>query len=70
MKDIVEPAGRRDDIDRIVDALLENPNRAADIKTLLRQKILAPDVVHVAHPVHDDRVHEDDPEDIWDNVPV
>ncbi|MDJ1007292.1 MAG: hypothetical protein QNJ13_05645 [Paracoccaceae bacterium] len=69
LKDIVEPEATRDDIDRIVDALLENPTRAGDIKTLLRQKMTAPEVVRVARAVAAERPN-DDVEDFWDNVPV
>lgn len=69
MKDIREPETGRDDIDRIVDALLEDPNRAGDVKDLLRMKMRAPDVVSIVTP----RVAmpmNDDSEDFWDNVPV
>ena len=69
LKDIMETNTSRDDIDRIVDALLENPTRAGDIKTLLRQKMEAPDVVSVARAVRRDPAG-DDVEDMWDNVPV
>jgi len=69
MKDIVEHAQRPDDIDRIVDALLENPGSAGDIKALLRNKLTSPDVVRVAR-ASISLSEEDDVEDFWDNVPV
>jgi len=64
-----EPRQGRDDIDRIVDALLENPTRAGDIKALPRQKMTAPEVVRVAHAVTTGPSTEDIDE-FWDNVPV
>lgn len=72
LKDIVESSQPRDDIDRIVDALLENPERVSDIKVLLRNKLDAPEKVHVAYPVSGDAppVDECDLDDFWDNVPV
>ncbi|MEM9707689.1 MAG: hypothetical protein AAF871_02780 [Pseudomonadota bacterium] len=72
LKDIAEPNVHRDDIDRIIDALLENPSRAGDIKTLLRQKMDAPEVVMMTPKSASER-HTDfggDVEDFWDNVPV
>ncbi|MEO1239499.1 MAG: hypothetical protein AAFW64_07545 [Pseudomonadota bacterium] len=72
MKDNAEPAQRSDDIDRIVDALLENPERVSDIKTLLRNKMIAPETVHVARPVAEPTPDADDTDldDLWDNVPI
>ena len=69
MKDLIEARQSRDDIDRIVDALLENPTRAGDIKTLLRQKMIAPEVVRVAHVTPAEPAAEEI-DDFWDNVPV
>jgi len=66
---MIEPERMSDDIDRIVDALLANPASAGDIKTILRSKLSAPDIVHVVHAAplpHG----ADDLEDFWDNVPV
>lgn len=65
-----EDTSDRDDIDRIVEALLENPDRAADIKTMLRSKMLAPEVVHMVAPRAAEATGSDDTEDFWDNVPV
>lgn len=72
MKDNVEPDRCSDDIDRIVDALLENPDRVSDIKTLLRNKMTAPETVRVVNPVAVSSTVEDDGDvdDLWDNVPV
>lgn len=66
---MIEPERMSDDIDRIVDALLANPANAGDIKTILRSKLGAPDIVHVVHAAP--RTQDaDDVEDFWDNVPV
>lgn len=72
LKDNVEHGHGRDDIDRIVDALLANPDRISDIKTLLRSKITSPDTVRVAYPVAEPELAEadTDSDDFWDNVPV
>ncbi|MEL7460547.1 MAG: hypothetical protein AAFX45_11100 [Pseudomonadota bacterium] len=72
LKDNVEPAQRSDDIDRIVDALLENPERVSDIKALLRNKMIAPETVCVVNPVAASVPVDDDSDldDLWDNVPV
>lgn len=69
MKDITEARYGRDDIDRIVDALLQNPDQAGDIKALLRQKMTAPDIVHVVRAARPERATEE-LDDFWDNVPV
>ena len=72
LKDNVEPGNGRDDIDRIVDALLANPDQISDIKTLLRHKLSAPETVHVARPaaVPVPADLAEDVDDFWDNVPV
>lgn len=72
LKDNVQPDRGTDDIDRIVDALLENPERISDIKTLLRNKMIAPETVHVVNPVATATATADDGDldDLWDNVPV
>ena len=64
----------RDDVDVIIDTLLAEPERAEDLKTMLRHKMAAPEVGAVAHakpvaaPPEIDT--QDDVEDLWDNVPV
>ena len=72
LKDNMELANGVDDIDRIVDALLANPERVSDIKTLLRNKMIAPETVHVVRPVAAASTVEDesDLDDLWDNVPI
>lgn len=71
LKDIVEPDHTPDDIDRIVDALLESPDRADDLKTLLRRKMTSPEVVHVMRALRAEPPAEDaDTDEFWDNVPV
>ncbi|MDJ1016977.1 MAG: hypothetical protein QNJ35_10730 [Paracoccaceae bacterium] len=63
----------RDDVDVIIDTLLAEPERAEDLKTMLRHKMAAPEVVAVAHakPVSKPDIDaQDDVEDLWDNVPV
>ncbi|MEL7027230.1 MAG: hypothetical protein AAGO57_08395, partial [Pseudomonadota bacterium] len=69
MKDIMEPGRERDDIDRIVEALLDNPERAQDIKNLLRQKMNAPDVLRVMSATAAERPDDPEPDsdDFWDN---
>lgn len=71
MKDNADPHRAGDDIDRIVEALLANPDQSASIKTLLREKLGAPDLVQVAYAaaavLNDD---SDDADDFWDNVPI
>lgn len=69
MKDLTASTGNHDDIDVIVDALLKNPESADDIKTLLRQKILAPRKVRVLKAkVERAKVIEQD--EFWENFPV
>ncbi len=72
LKDTLDPDTGQDDIDRIVDALLERPDRVSDIKTLLRNKMYSPDVVRVAHPLESapEEARANDIDDFWDNVPV
>ena len=68
MKDIIEDAVPRDDVDRLVDAALAEPGRADDIKAILRTKIVAVGPVPVAASMT--ASDDDDPEDFWDNFPV
>jgi hypothetical protein len=59
-----------DDVDRIVDALVADPTRAEDLKSVLRSKLVAPDAVRVALPFRAVSVASEEAEDMWDNVPV
>lgn len=59
-----------DDIDRIVDVILEDPQRVDDMKRLLRTKMSAPDDVSVMPQVAPVRARTVEPDDLWDNVPV
>lgn len=68
MKDATALVNDTDDIDIIVDALMRNPENADDIKTLLRQKLRAPDAVRVLKA--EARQPEEEPEEFWDNLPV
>ena len=61
------------DVDRIVDALLDDPSSARKAKALLTRKLEAPDVVRVAVQSRrnaDEVAIEDADDDLWDNVPV
>ena len=73
MKDLADTYADRDDVDHLIDRLLADPGTADDVKTLLRHKMSAPDVVAVA-PVTSRRTRqtdtEDDLEDMWDNLPI
>jgi hypothetical protein len=63
-------AFRGDEVDRIVETLLAHPERASELKTLLRNRIENPSVVQFA-PVADPlTLPIEDADDMWDNVPV
>jgi hypothetical protein len=64
MKDILTSPAARDAVDLIVDELLEHPSRAEAIKTRLRQKLDTPP------PRQAGVVESDDPDDLWENLPV
>lgn len=73
MKDLPDRQRRKgDDIDQIVDALISNPSRADDLKSLLRGKMHSPKTVKVAYAASG--MAEDasawEAEELWDNVPV
>lgn len=63
-------ARRRDEIDAIVDDILAAPERAEELKRLLRARLARLETAH-GRPrlrlVKDDR---GDPDTFWDNVPV
>ena len=69
-----EKSAKPDEIDRIIGALIEDPTRANDVKTLLRQKIAAAPVVDPrssSSASAEAAVSEEgSDEDIWDNMPV
>ncbi|MXQ06772.1 hypothetical protein GQ651_02820 [Alphaproteobacteria bacterium GH1-50] len=73
MKDLPATYGDRDDVDHLIDRLLADPGTVEDVKTLLRHKMSAPDVIAVApvcaRSLQADRA-EEDVEDMWDNVPI
>lgn len=56
----------QDDVDRLVDTLLAEPDRADDIKNLLRNRLGVERVVHLKAV----RSVSEDLDDMWDNVPV
>ena len=60
---------KTDDIDKIVDTLLADPNSAEDVKDALRKRLLAKTTEPVEASRRDDDQH-DDADDMWDNVPV
>lgn len=61
-------AKRRDEIDVIVDDILARPDRAEELKRLLRDRLGQPANVQKARF----RVvaSNSDPDSLWDNVPV
>lgn len=63
-------ATRDDDIDTLVDTLLAQPERAADIKTILRRKMAADGRAKSGPFLTLVPVRADDADDMWDNVPV
>ncbi len=64
-------AKRRDDIDVFVDDLLATPDRAEELKRILRDQLGAPlsDTGRRAH-LKVVRDAKNDPDSLWDNVPV
>lgn len=76
------PDGRRraDDIDRIVEALIADPSRSEDLKSLLRRKIRSHGTVAVPHATRgmaekprlwqEDEGAAEQAEELWDNLPV
>ncbi|MCV2871671.1 hypothetical protein OEZ71_05130 [Defluviimonas sp. WL0050] len=64
-------AKRRDDIDLFVDDLLARPERAEELKRMLRDRLGAPIPPFGRRP-HLKVVSEtaNDPDSLWDNVPV
>ena len=64
-------AKRRDDIDAFVDDLLAMPDRAEELKRMLRDRLGAP-MSTTERRAHLRVVHhtESDPDSLWDNVPV
>lgn len=66
MSNAMRQASRKDDVDTLVDTLLAEPDRADDIKSMLRHKLDMAGIVHLK-PVP---ASTDDLDDMWDNVPV
>ena len=64
MKDILTSPAARDAVDLIVDELLEHPSRAEAIKAQLRRKL----DTRPRRPAG--VVEADDPDDLWENLPV
>jgi hypothetical protein len=61
-------AHRRDDIDMIVDDILARPERAEELKRILRDRLGTPANSRKAQ--FKVVVSNDDPDSLWDNVPV
>lgn len=74
MNTIVEPKTARDDIDRIVDELVANPDRAGDLKKMLRHKIQEPQKISVLRAGQKEPQQSGpaatEQDDFWDNFPV
>lgn len=66
----VRKVDRTDDVDRIVDSLLADPDRAEDVKSLLRRRLMDPGPVRFKPVVIPRSQASEDVEDMWDNVPV
>ncbi len=63
-------AKRRDEIDVIVDDIIAKPERAEELKRLLRDRCMAP-VAAAGRRAHLTVVHPgSDPDSLWDNVPI
>lgn len=59
-----------DEVDRLVDSLLTNPDRVDDIKSQIRRRIMASRVVPLSSVPPSVRASSEDEDDMWDNVPV
>lgn len=71
MKDLLDRRHHEsDDIDRIVDALIADPSRAEDMKSILRGKMRSPGKVKVAFAAPGLTEAALEAEELWDNVPV
>lgn len=70
MKQAMRQANREDDVDTMVDSLLADPNRADDIKSMLRQRLAEDGVVPLRSVPKAVSAISDDLDDMWDNVPV
>lgn len=59
---------RLEDIDRLVEEVAQNPDRADTVKDALRARLAGDNV----HPVTPKRavLETADPDDYWDNVPI
>ncbi|MEO1579512.1 MAG: hypothetical protein AAFS05_12650 [Pseudomonadota bacterium] len=59
---------RLDDIDRLVEEVAQNPERADTVKDALRARLAGANV----HPMTPMRptLEATDPDDYWDNVPI
>lgn len=64
-------AKRRDDIDLFVEDLLARPDRAEELKRMLRDRLGAPMTTN-GRRTHLKVVSEttNDPDSLWDNVPI
>ncbi|MDW4549955.1 hypothetical protein R5H32_11375 [Defluviimonas sp. D31] len=61
-------AKRRDEIDLIVDDILAKPERAEELKRLLRDRLGAPAEIRQSRLRV--VVSNDDPDSLWDNMPI
>ena len=66
MRTVFKKPECEDDVDRLIDKLLAEPDRVEDIKSKLRRS-LGKDRVVSLRPVSS---ASDDVDDMWDNVPV
>ncbi len=66
MRSALKPTWREDEVDRLVDTLLAEPDRVDDIKSMLRRKLNTERIV----PLKSAPATANDIDDMWDNVPV
>ncbi|WP_413720082.1 hypothetical protein [Silicimonas sp. MF1-12-2] len=70
MTQLMRQAKWEDEMDRIVETLIAHPERAPELKALLRARFENPSVVRIS-PVRVVPVPQpDEADDMWDNVPV
>lgn len=70
MKQATQLALREDDVDMLVDTLLAEPDRADDIKNMLRRRLGVEGRAQPRSPLSLVSTKTDEIDEMWDNVPV